>query len=751
MANPNWPHHHSRSESAGLPSPVPNDSSQNTNPTSTILRDMLREKKAENRRLSRNLDLEMGQRGSSSNGPIDRDVQSSPISSSASGRGHERRSSAMGGRITSATKGMGVREMEEHVSKLNKQNFDLKLELFHRRQRDDALEAELERMKTLEADYAELQTINDDLVRELDLRDVAVKEAVALICELETKVEAAELQQQLTSHNLAVHGTHDSITTPPSRNVRRRPITPPPQQGLEDQLSPLRQYRGSDSQGHPPSDKLGRVPSFLREKKPSTSALRTVYQSDGNLSHVSLNRAGSPIRSQDADSHALNSPRLSMLSESSFVSVYGKSPKLSVQSRRDPSSDSASDRSFKDRLEHLSHDQQSSTPRSRDHATSRWLDQSMSGDETSPLQQRTRRQRPSKSGRKSPSSALDGNFSSISEVLHETPSHKLEKISPLPTLGGPIFGGPNVLPPTPDTMSTQKEANSSTQSIITEKSLGDMTRFPARNVSAMMPDDRPHTAGTLDTEYERHTDEHDSGRPSARPQKSETHTDAFIKESLQPSFPFMSGGSLSKAVHKTGHTPTRPTLTSYATNIMFDGDGIEEIQPSRGMSYPSPKESRRRSVAYTPVRVEHSRTASAQTQFVASDNIDSSPKAGITSSTKNSPFRSSPLKASSNHRSSIISPAPASQVKDSDNAPPAQETATESRIPRSSNRFGLGSIKNAFRRTSAYGAAAVLGAEEGMDGGESLSGIARPGTSAGGGGGGGRVAGEQEPRVALAG
>ena len=652
-------------------------------------------------------------------------------------------------------------------------------------------------MKTLEADYAELQTINDDLVRELELRDVAVKEAVALICELETKVDAAELQQQLTSRPLAVHGTHDSDTTPPSRNVMRRPSTPPPQQGPEDQLSPLRQHRGSDGQGNSPSNKLGRVPSFLREKKPSTSALRTVYQSDGNLSHVSLNRAGSPIRSQDPESHTLSSPRLSMLSESSFVSVYGKSPKISdtsdeteagltryegsseltigevgramkgtmssssrnqpdhrrglsirgrsqqtsihrsqdlVQSRRDPSSDSASDRSFKDRLEHLSHDQQSSTPRSRDQDTSRWLDQSMSSDEISPLQQRARRQRPSKSGRKSTSSGLDGTFSSISEVLHETPNHKLEEISPLPTLGDPIFGGPNVLPPTPDTMSTQKGANSSTQSIITEKSIGDMARFPARNVSAMMPSDRPHTAGTLDTEYEDSIDDSGLERPSARPQKSQIHTDAFMKESLQPSFPFISGGSLSKAVHKTGHTPTRPTLTSYATNIMFDGDGIEESQPSRGMSYPSPKESRRRSVAYTPVRAEHTRTASAQTQFVATDIADSSPKAG-TASSKNSPFRSSPLKASSNHKSSFST----SQVKDSDNTPPAQETAAESRIPRSSNRFGLGSIKNAFRRSSAYGAAAVMAAEEGRDGdgGESSSRIARPGTSGGGGGGGG--------------
>lgn len=116
MANSKWAHHHSHSESAGLPSPMPDDALQNTNPTSTLLQDMLREKKAENRRLSRNFDMEIRQRVSSSNGPVDREIQSSPISSSASGRGvmgHERRSSAMGGRITSATKAMGVREMEE--------------------------------------------------------------------------------------------------------------------------------------------------------------------------------------------------------------------------------------------------------------------------------------------------------------------------------------------------------------------------------------------------------------------------------------------------------------------------------------------------------------------------------------------------------------------------------------------------------------------------------------------------------------
>ena len=588
--------------------------------------------------------------------------------------------------------------MIQHVSKLNKQNFDLKLELYQRRQRDEDIESQLKKMKNLEAEHAEVRKLNENLVRELELRDVAVKEAVAIICELEAKIDGAELQRHIMySHRLGVNGDQNH-TGSPSQDVEGTLRIPPPiqRQSSEDQISPLQRPPWSESHVNQRTESVARTPSFLRDKKPSTSALRSIYQSEGNPSYISLNRAGSPIRSNDPDNQALNSPRLSMLSESSLPSIYDKLPRrfgtsndseaaltnyeapsgfsigesgiakertptnstlhASTQavvdyrvnpsqnpdkSRRNTSSDSFSDQSFKDRLEHLSADQGPNTPSSRDRETSRWLDQSISGDETSPLQLRTRRQRPSKSSRKSSDPARDGKFSSISEVLHETQGNKLEKIPPLPTLGGPGFSGPNILPPTPDTMSTQKGANSSTQSIITEKSLGDKAHLPARKLPAMVPDDRPHTAGTLDTEFEKHADEYDEERRSVQAPQSEAHTDAFIKESLQPPFPFMSGGSSSKAVQSITRTPVRPSLKSYATNIMFDGDGFDEVQPSRGMSYPSPKESRRRSVAYTPARRDHARTASGQVQIIP-NYVDGSPTP-ITTDPTTTPKKPSPL------------------------------------------------------------------------------------------------------------
>ena len=689
------------------------------------------------------------------------------------------------------------------VSKLNKQNFDLKLELYQRRQRDEDIESQLKKMKKLEAEHAEVRRINDDLVRELELRDVAVKEAVAIICELEAKIEGAELQGHLMYTE--VNETQNN-TEPPSQDAKEPLRDPPPLQSSEDQISPLQRPQRSESYANQQTQSIGRTPSFLRDKKPSTSALRSIYQSDGNTSYISLNRAGSPIRANDLDSQSLNSPRLSMLSETSLLSVYDKLPRpfgtsdesepaltdykapsrftadesgtakerrptsssihqpdfvanhSSVQSsrgranstcetqhqnpvkhRRDTSSNSVSDHSFKDRLEHFSAGQSPNTPGSRDRETSRWLDQSMSGDETSPLQQRVRRKRPSKSGRKSLDAAGDGKFSTISEVLHETQGHKLERIPPLTSLGGSGFSGPNILPPTPDTMSTQKEANSSTQSIITEKSLGDKARFPARKVSAMIPDDRPHTAGTLNSEFEKYAEESDEERQSMKAPKSEAHTDAFVKESLQPSFPFMSGGSSPKTMQITSRTPTRPSLKTYATNIMFDGDGFDEVQPSRGMSYPSPKEPRRRSVAYTPARRDHARTASGQVHVIPNYVVDNSVTPIATSPTttpsKPSPLKPSPLKPSNSHEPSIAS----SQGRDDETA--ASGIPTKSKIPRQSSiRQGfdnLKNFKNSIRRNLSYGGTTgvPLAAEvnnntsKGTSTDQSPSRIARPGTS----------------------
>ena len=645
-------------------------------------------------------------------------------------------------------------------------------------------------MKNLEAEHAEVQKLNENLVRELELRDIAVKEAVAIICELEAKIEDAELQRHFVyNHPLEANGVQNHTESPSHNAGGALGIQVPFQsQNSEDQISPLQRPSWSESHHKQGAESVGRTPSFLRDKKPSTSALRSIYQSEGNPSYMSLNRAGSPIRSNDPDSQALNSPRLSMLSESSLPSIYdkfsrpfgisedseaaltnyeapsgftvdesdkakertptksslhqpdfvvdhnlGQSSRGRVKPRRDTSFDSVSDQSFKDRLEHLSADQGSDTPSSRDRETSRWLDQSMSGDETSPLQHRIRRQRPSRSSRKSSDPARDGKFSSISEVLDETEGHKLEKIPPLPSLGGPGFSGPNILPPTPDTMSTQKEANSSTQSIITEKSLGDKARFPARKVSAMIPDDRPHTAGTLDTEFEKYVDEYDEERRSMQAPQSEAHTDAFVKESVQ-TLPFMTGGSSPKAIQSISRTPVRPSLKSYATNIMFDGEGFDDVQPSRGMSYPSPKESRRRSAVYTPSRRDHARTASGQVHTIP-NYVDSStaqvPTSPATTPSKPSPLKSSPLKPSSSHEPSIAS----SQGRDDETA--TSGIPTKSKIPRQSSiRQGfdnLKNFKNSIRRNLSYGGSGAPLAGEVSDiskaADPSPSRIARPGTS----------------------
>ena len=89
--------------------------------------------------------------------------------------------------------------MIQLISSLQKQNFDLKMELFHRRERMTALEDELEQARELEADNAEMQEVNEQLLEELEKRDSAIEEAVGIICELEEKVETLESRVTETS------------------------------------------------------------------------------------------------------------------------------------------------------------------------------------------------------------------------------------------------------------------------------------------------------------------------------------------------------------------------------------------------------------------------------------------------------------------------------------------------------------------------------------------------------------------------
>ncbi|KAF6237723.1 hypothetical protein HO173_003924 [Letharia columbiana] len=558
------------------------------NPTSALLQDMLREKKAQTQRVKKTYDPTNGHK----NGRDDRDIQSSPIPSmSARDRfdAHSRRGSGVSVRSVTMPKEMGFREMEEHISKINKQNFDLKLEVFHRRQRNEVLESRLEKFQELEANNEELQSINEELLLELEKRDVAIQEAVSLICELEAKNE--DLQMAVVKMDF----TQSSSTSGPEpvkegNRLSASPLSTISGMGPSDaslltdiglptdlQVPSEHSLSAPDTLSPPKASSARRVPSFLRETKKSTNVLRSMYSKDGNASFVSVAQTVSLFSGDDDDDYVdrqmTNSPRLSILSESGFSSIYG--------GRNDQIFGETNNKGevAEPPLPELpsNHPQRDTQRESRLH---KWLDE------------RNMPRTPS------PKAKANDNISSIGEVLSEVPNsshdrnsaetisivqHPREQRTPekrqvkqvrspekryaSPSFGGPIFGAA-VLPPTPDTMSTATlDANSSTPSIITEKSLLDGTPYLAKGYSALVPDIRPQTS--------------DSTSGSASP--------GSLKDTARQD---MRARSDALGISESD-TPTRPSLRTYGTETS-SGEALSSTQASRTLSYPSPTSRARR-------------------------------------------------------------------------------------------------------------------------------------------------------------
>lgn len=510
------------------------------------------------------------------------------------------------------------------MSKLKKQNFDLKLELFHRRQRNEALEAKLENSDNLRLENEELKHRNKDLLRELEFRDLAIGEAVAIICEMEAKIEKMEPDLD--------PGRGDG-------NLQNTPIAPHSQTfDYQDQPLTIRPPSAFLS-GDPPTitnarKTVGRAPSFLRDNKKSTRALRGLYLTDdnsayGNPSSFSLSRPVSRFSGDenqhdlDQDSSTLNSPRLSMLSESSFLSVYGKDKQTDSIPARKKKRRSYSESSSQD-------EQTSLTFRQHEARTQTWINE---------------RRKQNALRRKAPRERSDSRFSSIDEVVDVLPiewrteqtTRNLPIRSPsrrkidermdfamVPPQGRTIFGH-DVLPPTPDTMSiSNRGTNSSTPSIITEKSLIDGA---AKTYKALTTEARPQfneglSAGPNlcaalvfdeDADHIKWESEQDESTPVAH---SNAGTIGRSPETL-PTSTFM-GRSLSTK-QQIGDTPPRPMLTTYATNMMFNGEDFTLVQPSRTISFPAPMvgKTRRRSVQFPPVGYEATSISKATVDSVS--------------------------------------------------------------------------------------------------------------------------------------
>lgn len=191
------------------------------------------------------------------------------------------------------------------LSTLHKQNFDLKLELYHRRERQTALE---ERLEKLETEKIRTDEMNDKLVVELEKRDKAVEEAVGMIVELEARVEQLlkerEMVREVEQHAF-FYGRNGTPTPATEMETPRR----------------------ADFERSNPRDDgkvLARMPSFLSDHSEATSNLRNVYLGvRGSL--LSLSKSAEDSQEQEHDDlGGTRSPSLSVLSESSFRSIYGE-------------------------------------------------------------------------------------------------------------------------------------------------------------------------------------------------------------------------------------------------------------------------------------------------------------------------------------------------------------------------------------------------------------------------------------------
>lgn len=230
----------------------------------------------------------------------------------------------------------GARELDEQMDRLTKQNFDLKLELDHRRENQAKLHAEIEAMRAtvlraekLEEEHEELMRINSLLVEELEKRDRAIQEAADIICDLEEKIEDYEEARPGTAQaDSGYAGTENQeqmvLSSPPQ--VAVVPVAP--------RQAPVAATVASTKLNSTVRDntlvKSRREPAFLTSQQPSTNALRAVFLTAGKDIHPVksfnsiLSRHASTIDENVLAEEVLNSPRLSALSESSFPSIYGK-------------------------------------------------------------------------------------------------------------------------------------------------------------------------------------------------------------------------------------------------------------------------------------------------------------------------------------------------------------------------------------------------------------------------------------------
>ena len=157
--------------------------------------------------------------------------------------------------------------------------------------------------------------------------------------------------------------------------------------------------------------------------------------------------------------------------------------------------------------------------------------------------------------------------------------------------------GNNHLPPTPDTMSTATVgANSSTQSIVTERSLTDGVVVPSNGFASLVQDSRPKSSGSTSTYHSSGHLEHQNGSVGLgvsnddlkSTQVEQSENDFHSNDAARISEPRRSNSPFKARRFVDSNPPIRPVLATHVTDIMFNGEGFMPKDPLRNASYPSP-------------------------------------------------------------------------------------------------------------------------------------------------------------------
>ncbi|KAF2171887.1 hypothetical protein M409DRAFT_18118 [Zasmidium cellare ATCC 36951] len=482
---------------------------QNVLPASQYLQARLNERRARNTRPKRARHTDFGPQkrrdddiflNEAEASRKDRMFDSSPVVASS-------RASDAGS--ASRRRTLGLRDMDDQMDQLSKQNFDLKMELDHRRQQTlrmqqqiESMVEQVERAQMVEHEHKELLRINSQLVEELEKRDRAVEEAMDIICDLEDRVAEYDERTSQTRPSTAnadsgYAGTetqeHEPPSSPPELNAH--PKTPHIRPAV--QASAASHKLQGLLNGQTPA-KPRREPSILSQQKPSTNALRSVYMESAQKLHPVKSfqslLSKQEARTDDGDD-ILNSPRLSVLSESSFPSIY--SPKQASPDRypwEDTADDAAPDSAVDSRDRRRHHSIKRVSQWISEHGTTE-ATPSKSNNLSTPLADGVDdRAQPSRTAvqddhSQSLNDALVSAAAKSPNLLQDPGTSKqsatrARKQRPVqqhrPTsFAGPIFGEP-MLPPTPDSASTRMLRASRSSNIADDRSLLDTTPAPIK-------------------------------------------------------------------------------------------------------------------------------------------------------------------------------------------------------------------------------------------------------------------------------